>query len=117
MKKRIIVAIVFGLLLVCIGSRLRFHTIDYQKVVLFNNPFEQGSGSARADILNAFDDKGKPSEKVKDIFYIGSNRKGIYYLCKYIETDGTMTEYYAFDDNDLNSTARAKVFWNCSIPD
>lgn len=115
MKKRIFF-IVLALILLVIISRLRFYTIDYQKTVLFSDPFEHGSGSARADILKSFDDNGKSPDKIKEISYIGSNSEGDFYICKYIEADGTVTEYYAFNDNDLNSGVRAKVFWNCSIP-
>lgn len=117
MKKRGILVLILALMLVCIGSRLRICTIDNQTVVLLHNPFEHGSGSARADILKAFDENGKSSERVKEISYIGSSSEGVFYLCRYIEEDGDEIEYYAFDDNDLNSTARAKVLWNCSIPD
>ncbi len=117
MKKKVIITCIIALMLVCIGSRLRIRTIDCQKVVLFDNPFEHGSGSARADILKAFDENGKSSELVKEVSYIGSNSKGVFYLCKYTDGDGKEIEYYAFDDNDFNSTVRAKVFWNSSIPE
>lgn len=111
MKKRAIIVAVIALALACIGSRLRIRTIDDQKVVLFNHPFEHGSGSARADILKAFDENGKSSELVREISYIGSSGEGVFYLCRYAEEGGNETEYYAFDDSSLNSTARAKVLW------
>ena len=117
MKKRTVILVIIALMLVWIGSRFRICTIDSHKTVLFYDPSSvYGSGSARADILKAFDENGKSSELVEEISYIGSNSEGVFYLCKYKE-EGNEMEYYAFDDNDLNSTVRAKVFWDSSASD
>ena len=111
MKKRLILCIVF-IIMICVGTRIRFYKIDNQNLILFKKSSIHGSGSARADIIADFEKNGKETERLEPIRYIGSNTKGDYYLCEYVEADGTVTTYYAFDDNDLNSGIGAKVFWN-----
>ena len=108
--KMIFISVVI-LILLFACSRIRIITVPKGKVILFNNPFETGSGSAGADILEEFEKNGKSSDNVKEIIYIGSNMDGAYYECQYIETDGTVTIYYGLDDNDLTSDKRAEVLW------
>ena len=108
--KMIFISVVI-LILLFACSRIRIITVPKGKVILFNNPFETGSGSVGADILEEFEKNGKSSDNVNEIIYIGSNMDGAYYECQYIETDGTVTIYYGLDDNDLTSDKRAEVLW------
>ena len=110
-NKKSIACILVLMILLFVCSRIRIITISNGKVILFKNPFETGSGSVGADILEEFVENGKSSDNVKEIIYIGSNMDGAYYECQYIETNGTVTIYYGLDDNDLNSDKRVEVLW------
>ncbi len=85
--------------------------MNNNRIILFNDPFERGSGSARADIIDAFCEKGESAENIIEILYKGTSFDGVYYTCKYLQPDGSVIEFYAFDDNDLSSFDRATVFW------
>lgn len=109
-KRKITILAVIALVLLLAASCIRIIRPAGDTLLLFHNPFHQGSASVGSDIRADFDAAGKPSENVVSIDYVGS-RGGDYYLCRYDAGNGITEEYYAFDDGDLNSTVRAVVLW------
>ena len=105
-KRKITILAVIALVLLLAASCIRIIRPAGDTLLLFHNPFHQGSASVGSDIRADFDAAGKPSDKIQSIDYVGSNG-GDYYVCQY---DGG-ERYYAYDDGDLDSTARAKVLW------
>ena len=113
MKKKHWIGLVIVLFILALAaSRIRIANIGDQRIVLYHNPFQLGSGSIRHDLLEDLERIGKDPEKVEELSYYGTDRKGgLYYLGKYVEDDGTVTEFWGFDDNDLTSTVRAAIIW------
>lgn len=105
-KRKIIAIVALALGLILAASCVRVIRPAGDTLLLFHNPFHQGSASVGSDIRADFDAAGKPSDKIQSIDYVGSNG-GDYYVCQY---DGG-ERYYAFDDGDLDSAVRAKVLW------
>ena len=105
-KRKITILAVVALVLLLAASCIRIIRPAGDTLLLFHNPFHQGSASVGSDIRADFDAAGKPSDKIRSIDYVGSNG-GDYYVCQY---DGG-ERYYAFDDGDLDSAVRAKVLW------
>ncbi len=85
---------------ILIGTRIRVITIGTRNIGLIEKPCENGSGSARRDILQSLKEKGFASAQILEISYFGSNGKGDYYLCRCTEDDGTEAIYYGFDEKD-----------------
>ncbi len=102
------------LLLLFLAANVRLVEISGQQILLFHKDYG-GSASAGQDMRESFVENGKDPTKVY-IHYIGSNRSGDYYLCEYTEADGSITDYYGFDDGDLNSPVRAIVYWEPVTP-
>lgn len=113
MKKKHVIALVIALVILALAaSGIRFASIDNQRIALYHNPFQLESGSIRRDILEDLERIGKDPEKVEALSYYGTDRRGsLYYLGKYVEEDGTVTEFWGFDDNDPTSTVRASIIW------
>ena len=105
-KRKITILAVIALVLLLAASCIRIIRPAGDTLLLFQNPFHQGSASVGSDIRADFDAAGKPSDKIQSIDYVGS-KGGDYYVCQY---DGG-ERYYAFDDGDLDSAVRAKVLW------
>lgn len=105
-----VIAVLLVLLVVLLVTQIRVIHVSDQRIILFRKPSEGGGSSAGNAIRKAFSEAGKSPDRVF-IRYIGTNADGNYFLCEYTEADGSVTDYYAFDDGDPNSGIRVTVLW------